>query len=61
MSDKIHILVVDDEPDIRESFQEYLEINGYRASSADGAAEARRLVCGNTRISPSSWWHRPAM
>ena len=44
MNDKIHILVVDDEPDIRESFQEYLEINGYRVSGADGAAEARRLV-----------------
>ena len=44
MSNNIHILVVDDEPDIRESFQEYLEINGYRVSCADGAAEARRLV-----------------
>jgi two-component system phosphate regulon response regulator OmpR len=44
MSSKVHILVVDDEPDIRESFQEYLEINGYRVSCADGAASARRIV-----------------
>lgn len=44
MSKKVHILVVDDEPDIRESFQEYLEINGYRVSCADGAASARRIV-----------------
>jgi len=44
MSEKVHILVVDDEPDIRESFQEYLEMNGYRVSCADGAAQARQLV-----------------
>jgi len=44
MSNEIHILVVDDEPDIRESFQEYLEMNGYRVSCADGAAAARELV-----------------
>jgi len=44
MSNEIHILVVDDEPDIRESFQEYLELNGYRVSCADGAAAARVLV-----------------
>ena len=44
MSKAIHILVVDDEPDIRESFQEYLEMNGYRVSCAADAAEARRLV-----------------
>ncbi len=44
MSNKIHLLVVDDEPDIRESFQEFLELNGYRVSCAEDAAEARRLV-----------------
>ena len=47
MSNGIHILVVDDEPDIRESFQEYLEMNGYRVSAAADAAEARRLVDEN--------------
>lgn len=47
MSEKVHILVVDDEPDIRESFQEYLEINGYRVTCADGAATARRVVDEN--------------
>ena len=47
MSNGVHILVVDDEPDIRESFQEYLEMNGYRVSTAADAAEARRLVDDN--------------
>lgn len=44
MSTKVHVLVVDDEPDIRESFEEYLELNGYRVSCAADAVEARRLV-----------------
>jgi DNA-binding response OmpR family regulator len=44
MTGKVHILVVDDEPDIRESFQEYLEINGYRVTCADGSESARRIV-----------------
>jgi two-component system phosphate regulon response regulator OmpR len=44
MTGKVHILVVDDEPDIRESFQEYLELNGYRVTCADGSASARRIV-----------------
>jgi DNA-binding response OmpR family regulator len=44
MSEKVHILVVDDEPDIRESFQEFLEMNGYRVNCAESAAQARELV-----------------
>ncbi len=44
MSENVHIMVVDDEPDIRESFQEFLEMNGYRVSCAEGAAQARELV-----------------
>jgi DNA-binding response OmpR family regulator len=47
MSKGIHILVVDDEPDIRESFQEYLELNGYRVSCAPDAARARQLVAAH--------------
>ena len=46
MNDKVHILVVDDEPDIREGFQEYLEMNGYRVSCAEDAASARHIVDG---------------
>lgn len=44
MSKKVHVLVVDDEPDIRESFEEYLELQGYRVTCADGSAAARRVV-----------------
>lgn len=44
MSADIHVLVVDDEPDIRESFQEYLEMNGFRVSCAEDAATARAIV-----------------
>ena len=40
----VHILVVDDEPDIRESFQEYLELLGYTVSCAADSATARRMV-----------------
>lgn len=44
MSDRIHIAVVDDERDLRETVAEYLEINGYRVSKADGGTALRRLV-----------------
>jgi len=44
VSDRIHIAVVDDERDIRETVAEYLEINGYRVSKADGGTALRRLV-----------------
>ena len=39
-----HIVVVDDEEDIRETLKEYLELQGFRVTAADGAAELRRLV-----------------
>ena len=44
MSDRIHIAVVDDERDIRDTVAEYLEINGYRVSKADGGTALRRLM-----------------
>ncbi len=44
MTETAHILIVDDEPDIRESFEEYLELKGYRTSCADGGQSARRIV-----------------
>lgn len=41
-----HIAVVDDEPDIRETMREYLEMRGYRVSCADGG-EALRAIFEN--------------
>ena len=40
---KTHILVVDDEPDIRQLLQEILEDEGYIVQVAENAAAARRL------------------
>jgi two-component system phosphate regulon response regulator OmpR len=40
----IHIAVVDDEPDIRETVQEYLELKGFQVSMAADAAQLRRLL-----------------
>ncbi len=39
-----HILVVDDHRDIRETLARYLVKNGLRASSADSAAQARKML-----------------
>ena len=39
-----HIVVCDDEPDIRDTVGEYLELQGYRVSRADGGAALRTLV-----------------
>lgn len=44
MSDRVHIAVVDDERDIRETVAEYLEMNGYKVSKADGGPALRRLA-----------------
>jgi DNA-binding response OmpR family regulator len=44
MSQKNTILVVDDEPDVREVLQEYLEANGFRVLLAESAAVARELA-----------------
>lgn len=44
MSDRLHIAVVDDERDIRETVAEYLEMNGYRVSKADGGTALRQLA-----------------
>jgi two-component system OmpR family response regulator len=42
-----HILVVDDARDIRDPLVRYLLQNGYRATAADGAASARRVLKTN--------------
>ena len=39
-----HILVVDDARDIREPLVRYLKESGYRASAAENAAVARRMM-----------------
>jgi len=39
-----HIVVVDDEPDIRDTLRDYLEMKGYRVSCADGGVALRNLV-----------------
>jgi two-component system OmpR family response regulator len=39
-----HILVVDDHPDIRDGLAKYLEAHEFRASTADSAASARRVL-----------------
>jgi len=44
MSDRIHVAVVDDERDIRETVAEYLEMNGYKVSKADGGPALRKIV-----------------
>lgn len=44
MTDGPHILIVDDHPDIRDLTAKYVVKNGFRATVADGAAAARRLL-----------------
>lgn len=44
-----HILVVDDDRDIRQLLSDYLEDNGYRVSRAANGAEMRRLMA-DTRV-----------
>lgn len=39
-----HIVVCDDEPDIRDTVREYLELQGYRVSPVDGGPALRELV-----------------
>ncbi len=44
MSTLGHIVVVDDEPDIRDTVRDYLELKGYRVSCAADGKELRALV-----------------
>ncbi len=43
-----HILVCDDEIDVREMLQEYLSKRGYRVSAASGGEELRAIVSAET-------------
>src|SRR3546814_7671161 len=42
-----HIVVVDDEPGIRETIQEYLELHAFRVTAAGGGEELRRAIEAN--------------
>ena len=44
MGDKAHIIVVDDERDLREMLQEYLTAQGFSVAAADGGTALRRLI-----------------
>jgi two-component system, OmpR family, response regulator len=46
MSDKPHLLLVDDERSIRDPLQQYLQRSGFRVSAAADAAEARAQLQG---------------
>jgi len=42
-----HVVVVDDESDIRETVEEYLRLHGYRVGMADGGEALRRLAAAD--------------
>jgi len=44
----IHILIVDDDPSVREIMHEFVEISGYRSSSAENAAAALEMLEKNS-------------
>ena len=44
MSEAAHIVVVDDDPDVRETVAEYLRRNGFAVSEADGGAALREVM-----------------
>ena len=44
MEDQPHLLVVDDHREIRDSLHAYLSKHGYRVSTAESAAVARRVL-----------------
>lgn len=46
MSHPQHIVVVDDEAQIRAAVGEYLELHGFRVSTADGGDALRRIMAG---------------
>lgn len=46
MSHEPHLLLVDDERDIRDPLAQYLGRNGFRVSKAENAARARELLAG---------------
>jgi two-component system phosphate regulon response regulator OmpR len=47
MQGQKHIVVVDDEPGIRETIQEYLELHNFRVTAADGGTRLREVIALN--------------
>ena len=47
MTDRPHLLLVDDERSIREPLAQYLQRNGFRVTAVGSAAEARLRLVGN--------------
>ena len=56
MSEAAHVLVVDDDREIRGLLRDYLEKNGFKATAVGGAAEARLAASRGTTTTP----HRAA-
>ena len=44
MSEAAHIIVVDDDPDVRSTVAEYLRRNGFAVSEAEGGGELREIM-----------------
>ena len=44
MADRAHIVVVDDEPEIRETLEEYLGMQGFAVTTASGGPDLRRAI-----------------
>ncbi len=44
MSKKLHIAIVDDEPDIRDTLEEYFSLKGYRVTALENAQRMRDLL-----------------
>jgi len=45
-----HIAIVDDEPDIRSSIAEYMQMHGFQTSEAEGATALRRLFARGEEV-----------
>jgi len=44
VSEQQHVVIVDDEEDVRETMEEYLRLQGYKVTSLDGGLALRELV-----------------
>ena len=44
VGEKTHVVIVDDEPDIRETLEEYFDLKGYKVTTAENAAVMRDLL-----------------
>ena len=50
MSEAAHIVVVDDDQDVRETVAEYLRRNGFSVTEADGGSSLRDYVQANGEL-----------